>query len=63
MTVFVKYQTCPIQNEPERGFAMDDSRHMGHSHIEQKHAPLINRFYQEHFTRISTSTGPAALRR
>lgn len=24
-------------------------KHMGHSHIEQKHAPLINRFYQEHF--------------
>ena len=24
-------------------------KHMGHWHIEQKHAPLINRFYQEHF--------------
>jgi len=24
-------------------------KHMGHSHIAQKHAPLINRFYQEHF--------------
>ena len=24
-------------------------KHMGHWHIEQKHAPAINRFYQEHF--------------
>lgn len=24
-------------------------KHMGYWHIEQKHAPLINRFYQEHF--------------
>ena len=24
-------------------------KHMGHWHIEQKHAPTINRFYQEHF--------------
>lgn len=24
-------------------------KHMGHWHIEQKNAPLINRFYQEHF--------------
>lgn len=24
-------------------------KHMGYSHIEQKHAPLINRFYMEHF--------------
>ena len=24
-------------------------KHMGHWHIEQKHAPRINRFYQEHF--------------
>ena len=24
-------------------------KHMGHWHIEQRHAPLINRFYQEHF--------------
>jgi hypothetical protein len=24
-------------------------KHMGHWHIEQRHAPTINRFYQEHF--------------
>jgi transposase InsO family protein len=24
-------------------------KHMGHWHIEQKHAPRINRFYQDHF--------------
>lgn len=24
-------------------------KHMGHWHIEQKHAPLINQFYEEHF--------------
>jgi transposase InsO family protein len=24
-------------------------KHMGHWHIEQRHAPAINRFYQEHF--------------
>lgn len=24
-------------------------KHMGYSHIEQKYAPLINRFYEEHF--------------
>ena len=24
-------------------------KHMGYGHIEQKHAPAINRFYQEHF--------------
>jgi len=24
-------------------------KHMGHWHIEQRHAPLINRFYMEHF--------------
>jgi transposase InsO family protein len=24
-------------------------KHMGHWHIEQRHAPLINQFYQEHF--------------
>jgi transposase InsO family protein len=24
-------------------------KHMGHWHIEQRHAPVINRFYQEHF--------------
>lgn len=24
-------------------------KHMGYEHIEQKHAPLINRFYREHF--------------
>jgi transposase InsO family protein len=24
-------------------------KHMGHGHIEQRHAPAINRFYEEHF--------------
>jgi hypothetical protein len=38
-------------------------KHMGHWHIEQKHAPAINQFYQEHFNPYLNFHGHAALRR